>query len=277
MKFSALPKKIWPVLLLLVIALAALATWRALHRAKATAIGAAQQEETERTVAKLRPYASFTIQSEQRPFRYIASRSSRESPRRANDQCVARLARIPTLERVSLAYQTEVTDFGLALLTPLTNLTVLTVESPKVTDEGLKHLASLRNLEYLSLDCPNVTDEGLKHLAALEQLEGLSFRNMTITGEGFAHLTHLRKLKSLNFWFSKVTDAGLVHIGTFRQLEHLHLNASSITDDGLPHLTELKDLESLEMQSTKATWLGAARLKKALPDCRISFPFQNSP
>jgi hypothetical protein len=56
------------------------------------------------------------------------------------------------------------------------------------------------------------------------------------------------------------------------QLEVLCLGETAVTDAAVEPLSKLTRLRSLDLTGTRVTPEGAARLKKALPECQISHP-----
>src|SRR5262249_50813725 len=73
------------------------------------------------------------------------------------DSDLAKLARLPHLQSINLAY-TRITDQGLEHLAPLQNVRVLNLYyAESVTDEGLAHLKHWKNLEHLDLRGTKVT------------------------------------------------------------------------------------------------------------------------
>jgi hypothetical protein len=68
----------------------------------------------------------------------------------------------------------------------------------------------------------------------------------------------------------KITDAGLKEVAKLQQLKVLNLGDTEITDAGLKDLAKFKQLEGLVLDGTKITKADVAKLKKALPKCRIS-------
>jgi hypothetical protein len=69
-----------------------------------------------------------------------------------------------------------------------------------------------------------------------------------------------------------VTDAGLKDLKELKNLTGLSLQYCKVTDAGLKELAEIKTLKSLSLRGNKGvTAAGVEELKKALPDCKISF------
>ena len=69
----------------------------------------------------------------------------------------------------------------------------------------------------------------------------------------------------------QVTDSGLEHLMGLMNLKELGLSYTTITDADLMHLKGLKRLEVFDFEGTNITDAGVAELKKALPNCEISY------
>jgi hypothetical protein len=157
---------------------------------------------------------------------------------------------------LKLSHCYDITDWGLAHLRGLTNLSSLSIVCPKqVTDRGLAHVAELTGLSSLTLwSCDEITDQGLAHLAALTNLTSLNLFNCgQITDRGMAHIAVLTDLSSLNIGSSKhVTDQGLASLKALTKLSHLDLSYNTrITGQGLAQLSSLAELSTLRINSCK--------------------------
>ncbi len=80
----------------------------------------------------------------------------------------------------------------------------------------------------------------------------------------------LEKVTLLGLDGNQITDAGLKEVAKLQQLKVLNLGDTDITDAGLKDLAKFKQLEGLVLDGTKITKADVAKLKKALPKCRIS-------
>ena len=94
--------------------------------------------------------------------------------------------------------------------------------------------------------------------------------------EGILTEADLEKLTKLSLGGTQITDAGFKEVAKLQKLTGLDLTGTQITDVGLKELAKLHKLEQLWLLSglvpTQFTNAGAAELKKALPNCRISGP-----
>ena len=84
----------------------------------------------------------------------------------ANDRSLALASRLPGVRSLVLVAtpQDRLTDDGLAALTRLPNLQLLSIAGNRITDAGMVHIGQLSNLRTLVLNC-NVTDAGLEMLS----------------------------------------------------------------------------------------------------------------
>ena len=172
-----------------------------------------------------------------------------------------------------LSFGAEVTDAELAHLQGLTSLQWLNLTSEQVTDAGLAHLQRLTKLRGLDLDNTQVTDAGLAHLQRLTSLRELSIASdIRVTDAGLAHLKRLTCIQLLDLNNTQVTDAGLAHLQGLTGLRGLILDNTQVTDAGLTYLQRLTSLESLGLGGTEVTDSGVAKLRQALPKCKIIGP-----
>ena len=143
---------------------------------------------------------------------------------------------------------------------------------PYVRDlSGLAQIPGLRALRLgdYRTDYTQVTDLGpLAGLRHLERLELIRYVGVT----DLAPLARLTQLGFLNLLCcTGVTDAGLAHLAGLASLWGLALSGTQVTDAGLAHLAGLATLRYLDLGGTQVTKAGVAELRKALPECTISF------
>ena len=100
------------------------------------------------------------------------------------------VARLRSLKWLSLAFQKDVTDAGLAHLKGLENLRELDLHECGIGDDGLRHVAEIATLETLDVGGTNVSDSGLRHLAVLKNLRWLGVDDTRVTDAGVQALKH---------------------------------------------------------------------------------------
>jgi serine/threonine protein kinase/formylglycine-generating enzyme required for sulfatase activity len=174
------------------------------------------------------------------------------------------------LEVLCLEWVPAVTDATLSRLSGLTKLRDLDLGGTRVTDAGLMHLVGLVKLEVLNVGEIGVTDAGLVHLAALRQLKYLNLNGTRVTDAGIVHLQELKQLESIGLARTRVTDAGIAYLEGLTKLEHLLIERTRVTDVGLKYLKDLTNLQDVNLSGTLVTAKGVEKLKKSLPQCRIT-------
>lgn len=186
---------------------------------------------------------------------------------KVTDQGLAHLGKLPNLQTLYIA-ETRITGVGFEHFnTP--KLTELGLQRTQLNDAGLAHLTGMNSLKILSLDGTRITDAGLQAVSNLTNLETLTLSSTRITDACFEHLAGLAKLQMLMLRFTNLTDASLPKIARYPRLQTLALQATLITDQGLAHLKSMKQLKYLNLQDTDVTPAAVAELKAALPECEI--------
>ncbi len=92
----------------------------------------------------------------------------------------------------------------------------------------------------------------------------------TSTDAHLADLCELRRLTALGLGATQISDNSLRTVGRLHWLERLSINATTVTDAGIRHLESLSNLRELYLRECpNITDEGVARLRKALPNCKI--------
>ncbi len=214
-------------------------------------------------------------------------------PSQANDEVAKTLAQFTKLKTL-MVEDTHLTDAGLPLLVHLTDLEELSLLRTRVSDDGLValenliklgrldlrdtlvrgpglvHLKKLSGLRVLSLSESPVGDLGMQVLEALPNLERLELFGTGISDVALAHFSGLSKLNWLNLQDTNITDDGIKHLTGLKNLATLNLSGTQITDAGLRALANLPKLKSLNVEFTGATDAGVAKLRKALPELKVT-------
>lgn len=152
----------------------------------------------------------------------------------------------PNLRAVALHHCDLVSDEGFAALGTLQMLDSVLIQFSAVNDERLKSLSRIRNLRSLTLDgTAGITEEGISTLAEMPQLVTLSLADVVVTDSVAEAVSRIPRLESLGFYASKISESGL---------EHLH------------SMSTLRDLFLFHVRPSAEA---LARLKTALPQCRI--------
>jgi hypothetical protein len=78
----------------------------------------------------------------------------------------------------------RVSDFGLAALSRLKELTWLQLDGARIDDPGLVYLKTLHQIEVIGITDSEITDGGLQHLIGLKKLTVLYLKNTKVTETG---------------------------------------------------------------------------------------------
>lgn len=142
-------------------------------------------------------------------------------------------------------------------------------------DEDCALLASLYGLRAINLTESRITDQGVKALSELQSLESLSLVNTAISDFAIECLSGLIDLRELDLSFTFITDEGVSRLAAVKTLEDLRLAATAVTDEGIKNLASLSRLSFLDLSETVVSEEGIDMLRRALPDCLISFDTQS--
>lgn len=138
-------------------------------------------------------------------------------------------------------------------------------------DADLAELRGLRDMEWVGLDSTRATPAAL---VGLEQtgLKTLSLGGVTMTDAHLAAVVRLRQLSGLFLSGSRVTSQQCRTIATMHWLGSLNLTVNPLIDDaGAEALGQLPQLRMLQLNGTKVSAAGIAALRRALPNCNISW------
>ncbi len=184
-----------------------------------------------------------------------------------------------TLTRVSIVGESSVpfSDADLKRLEATPTLIRVDSQAPTITNAGFRSLAASKaTLEGFFLPNGLVTDEGLRAVGQCTNLVSVHVGgSRSVSDAGLAHLTGLTKLASLTLHDTAVADAGLMHIAALPALKSLHLDRTFVSDTGVETLAGMKGLTELHVDGTRVTVAGYAKLKKALPNCKIEWEDPN--
>lgn len=186
------------------------------------------------------------------------------------DAGLTHLKRLTALQLLRLD-DTQISDKGMIRVGKLTSLRELRVGGTPVGDEGLALLKALSSLEILSLDRTRVTGKGLRNLAGFSSLRELHLRDLKNCDKGLVHLKGLSSLEVLSLARSDVTDAGLRHLAAFPALRELDLDNTKVGDAGVVHVMKMTGLRRLRIAGTRVTEKGHDAIRKALPECHVTW------
>jgi hypothetical protein len=180
-------------------------------------------------------------------------------------------------------------------LDPKSPIVLIFLSKNAVQDGDLKDLADLKELRALDLTNAGITDQGMQHLKASTKLEWFTAYNTRLSDGTMKLFSGFKGMKKLYLSSTRVTDAGVKELLKLQQLEVLHLTGTDVTekclddlikmrslrdlsigsqhftDAGIQKLAALTELRSLSISnSIHVTNEGIAKLRKALPNCKVN-------
>ena len=137
------------------------------------------------------------------------------------EEALTRIAKIQHLTWLRMRC-TDAEEDDLAALAGMKTLQFLDVsENPTVTDAGIAALAGLENLRYLNLTNTSVTGTGFKDRADMVSLYQLNLIDCPVTDESLAAIPHFPKLEELLIGGTEVTDKGLMSLVGWHSLRRV--------------------------------------------------------
>jgi hypothetical protein len=189
----------------------------------------------------------------------------------ANDDAIALASNLPGLQTMVLVAtpQSRLTDDGLAPLTRLPNLELLSICGNRTSDAAMVHVAQMHKLRKLVLNC-NLTDAGLETLTELTNVEHLDLTQSKVTDAGMIHVQRFAKLRTLILNGTQITNESLATLAELKTLEDLYLGNTSIDDAAVTSLKEMEQLQLLFLRDTHITAGAVADLQPSfLESCTI--------
>lgn len=189
--------------------------------------------------------------------------------RNVGDKGIELLEKLSSLEILSL-FGSAVSDRGLSLIARyFPRLRELCLRDCKISDQGLETISELK-LVGLNLGGTKVTDAGLAHLSCMKTLRQLNLFQTNITGKGLSELSNIKGLRTLIISETPITGDSLVHLRSNAALEYLNFyKCEKLDDSGLEALAKLPAPVEITLVGCPVSKQAVARLKEALPNCRI--------
>lgn len=180
----------------------------------------------------------------------------------ANDRSLALAGRLPGLRSLVLVAtpNDQLTGNGLAAISRLPNLQLLSIAGDRVTDAGMVPISQISSLRTLVLNC-NITDAGLEALSPLQNLEQLDLTQTRITDAGAASLRNFPKLQTLILNGTSITNTGLPVLVELKALQQLYLGNTAIDDQAVDTLKQLEQLTLLFVSHSQMTTTGVQELQ----------------
>ena len=122
---------------------------------------------------------------------------------------------------------------------------------PLASDADVAVLSSISGVSSVAVQSSRISNEAYETIARIENLKRIWIRQpayVTVTDDSFKSLAEAGELEQLVVGGS-VTDAALDQIGNLTSLRELVLIGTSITGEGLYHLSDLNQLERLFIYS----------------------------
>jgi hypothetical protein len=135
-----------------------------------------------------------------------------------------------------------------------------------VSDEEVRHILDIPSVREVNLAyCYDISDDAVAYVAKLPNLRDLDlYRNDPTESNNFTPEGYDLKAQG------RITDTSLEYLSKSKTLEELGLWDNNFTDRGLDYLADLKTLREVDARSPRFTQAGIDRLKKALPNAKVS-------
>ena len=220
---------------------------------------------------------------------------------RIGDDVMPPVAGMPSLRSLTIEDAGPLTAEGIAKLADLPLVDISLRNCSMLTDDALAELAKIKTLRALMLRDGYFMKEGFDQLAGHPALETVRIHQMTIFDEAAQWLTTLPKAQRIDLCGTLITGETLEKLAAVGTLEHLYLDDGGLSDDDIARLAgakmlktlslgksdtgaantsvtdmavetlgALKSLTTLDLSGTSIGEDGAARLREALPGCKIT-------
>lgn len=174
----------------------------------------------------------------------------------------------PKIKGIGVA-GTSITDVGLRRLAALPLGGSLSAATTSITGEGFDAFAG-KPLGTISLSGCKLTPSGWQHLARIGTTMNWNVRWTNLDDRALTEIVARHpEIKQIDARGTASTDAIAPELAKLANLNHLSLEETSVSDETLKHLEKAKWLASLSVRETKVTCAGVAKLKAALPLCRV--------
>jgi hypothetical protein len=186
------------------------------------------------------------------------------------------IAAIPALKSLTLESSCSDSIHGLAWLKSSPKLEELHIIGARLDNAGLDGIEKCSRLKVLSIFGCAATDADMERIASLTQLEVLSMERAGIHSKGLIRLKTLTKLRALSISLGDfvggeiISDEALGVIAHLPQLKKLALVETTLTKNGIEQLEKLSELQELSLVKTNVSAESVKKIRKALPNCKIS-------
>ncbi|MFO1040822.1 MAG: hypothetical protein U0941_03500 [Planctomycetaceae bacterium] len=147
------------------------------------------------------------------------------------------LSGFPNLKSLWLM-DTNIRGPGLSNLSHVSRLMNLKIQT-RHGDEVLQYLTPLKDLTSLSISAP-LTDRGFEFLATLPKLESLGLVDMEYSRSGIARLSASSSLKRLQFDGGSINDSDMDFLAKLTRITEVTLVQTRVSHTGRNRLTQLR-------------------------------------
>jgi len=172
----------------------------------------------------------------------------------------------------SLDFGGGLTDQGVALIAPLTEVEVIQTNKAQVTDAGVKGFTQLKKLRVLKFFHPgkSFTGTGLAELAGMPNLQSLTVAGSDFFGdEGMAAVARLEQLPEFRCWHDAESLEGVSKLKGLKNLKNINLGQhlsykppATVSDQVVAILVEMKSLESIQLSEARLKLTALVELKQ---------------
>ncbi len=194
-----------------------------------------------------------------------------------NNASIEHIGALPNLTHLSLS-QTVVNDDGLMTLTGLSKLSEIDISGTEAYGNGLLafgNKGAKAPLRVIRAGNSQIGYQGFVSFKEFPTLEEVYASKSSVTDGSMEGLKGASKLRVLDVSGNSVSDEGLKNLSSSKGLEELILRDNRlVSDTTLTRLKKYPNLVKLNLEQTSCTLKGVQALKKALPNCAISFEQQ---
>ena len=147
----------------------------------------------------------------------------------------------------------------------------LSFQDCSVDENSWSVISTFPFLKFLDLRDTSIPANGLVPFEN-SKLEQLWLARIKLSDKHIQGIGQVPTIKDLKLTSSEIPEESLRYLSELRLLERLFLtDAKGVSDASIDHLAKLTSLKLVELNGTSVTPKGVAKLKKALPNCRIDY------
>ncbi|QEL19328.1 leucine-rich repeat domain-containing protein [Limnoglobus roseus] len=159
------------------------------------------------------------------------------------------LAGLSKLREINLR-GVRVDDLGIAAISKIESIVILTLEGDAITDAGISQLGNLSNLMSLGLQGHKITGTGFKSVRPLLKLTGMYLYGCPINISGIKDIVSAApNLDFIGFTSAEVADDSIPILASLRGLHFLRLGNATLTEKSFDQLCHFAELDSLDISN----------------------------